>query len=151
MEGDGRWETSEAEVVIQEAVCCHCNYWPPPSRCTVIRQQFITVFSKNTITNSCCINNRFLNSPLNRRRYSDSAKGWKTEESWFSSRQWQETLIFSIEFRSALGCNSGPLNGYVGLLLRGVKRPGHEADHSPPYSNERSYTCTPPILHGEHE
>jgi hypothetical protein len=40
-----------------------------------------------------------------------------------------------------------------GALSLGVKRPGHEADHSPPSSaevkNAWSYTSTPPIrLHG---
>jgi len=42
--------------------------------------------------------------------------------------------------------------GYRGLLP-GVKRPGREADHSPPYGDEFknawSYTSTPPIrIHG---
>jgi hypothetical protein len=51
----------------------------------------------------------------------------------------------------------GPLNllpnGYWGLFPRGVKRPGREADHSPPTSADVKkmwgYTSTPPIrLHG---
>jgi hypothetical protein len=44
-------------------------------------------------------------------------------------------------------------NGYQGNLSLGVKRPGREADHSPPSSaevkNPCSYISTPPIrLHG---
>jgi hypothetical protein len=43
----------------------------------------------------------------------------------------------------------GPSNEYRGLLPRGVKRPGREADHSPPASAEVKkiwiYTSTPPI------
>jgi hypothetical protein len=40
-------------------------------------------------------------------------------------------------------------NGYLGALSLGKKRPGREADHSPPSSaevkNAWSYTSTPPI------
>jgi hypothetical protein len=44
-------------------------------------------------------------------------------------------------------------SGYQGLFLRVVKRPGREADHSPPssaeFKNAWIYTFTPPIrLHG---
>jgi hypothetical protein len=34
-------------------------------------------------------------------------------------------------------------NGYRGLFPRGVKRPGREADHSPPTSAEVKKTCKP--------
>jgi hypothetical protein len=49
----------------------------------------------------------------------------------------------------------GPLsllsNGYRGALFPGVKRPGREADHSPPTSAEVKktwvYTSTPPYVY----
>jgi hypothetical protein len=53
----------------------------------------------------------------------------------------------------ALGPTQPPIQWVPGALSLGVKRPGREADHSPPSSaevkNAWSYTSTPPIrLHG---
>jgi hypothetical protein len=55
--------------------------------------------------------------------------------------------------RTALGPNQPPIQWIPGALSLAVKRPGREADHSPPSSaevkNEWSYTSTPRIrLHG---
>jgi hypothetical protein len=51
------------------------------------------------------------------------------------------------------GLTQPPIQWVPGALSLGVKRPGREADHSPPSSaevkNGRSWTSTPPIgLHG---
>jgi hypothetical protein len=55
----------------------------------------------------------------------------------------------------ALGTTQPPIQCVPGALSLGVKRPGREADHSPPFSaevKERVELCsTPPIrLHGKH-
>jgi hypothetical protein len=55
--------------------------------------------------------------------------------------------------RPALGPTQPPIQWVSGGSFLGVKRPGREADHPPPYSAELknvwSYTSIPPlILHG---
>jgi hypothetical protein len=55
--------------------------------------------------------------------------------------------------RTSLGPTEPPIQWVPGAPSLGVKRTGHEADHSSPYSaevkNAWSYTSTPPIrLHG---
>jgi hypothetical protein len=55
--------------------------------------------------------------------------------------------------RTVLGPTQPPIQWVLGSLSPGVKRPRHEADHSPSTSagvkNAWSYTSTPPIcLHG---
>jgi hypothetical protein len=55
--------------------------------------------------------------------------------------------------RPALGPTQPPIQWVPGALSLGVKRPGREADHSPPPTTELknawSNTSTPPIrLHG---
>jgi hypothetical protein len=54
-----------------------------------------------------------------------------------------------IAFTMALGPTQPPIQWVPGALSLGVKRPGREADHSPPSSaevkNAWSYTSTPPI------
>jgi hypothetical protein len=55
--------------------------------------------------------------------------------------------------RTALGPTQPPIQWVPGALSLGVKRPGREADHSPPTSaevkNAWSYTSTPTIrFHG---
>jgi hypothetical protein len=55
---------------------------------------------------------------------------------------------FSMSFRLGLGPTQPPIQWVPGTLFLGVKRPGHEADHSPPTTAEvkkiRIYTSTPP-------
>jgi hypothetical protein len=52
--------------------------------------------------------------------------------------------------RTALGPTHPPSQWVPGTLSLGIKRPGHEADHSPSscaeVKDEWSYTSTPPIL-----
>jgi hypothetical protein len=62
---------------------------------------------------------------------------------------------FSLHHRDQNGCGAYPASYPVGTgtLSLGIKRPGREADHSPPsgaeIKNAWSYTFTPPIcLHG---
>jgi hypothetical protein len=57
--------------------------------------------------------------------------------------------IFTTASRTALGPTQPPIRWVPGALYLGIKRPGREADHSPPSSaevkNAWRYTCTPPI------
>jgi hypothetical protein len=60
---------------------------------------------------------------------------------------------FSTASRKALGLTQPPIQWEPGALSLGLRRPGREANHSPPSSaevkNAWSYTSTPPIrLHG---
>jgi hypothetical protein len=58
------------------------------------------------------------------------------------------TYLFSMSSRPALGPTQPPIQWVPWTLSPGVKRPGHEADHSPPTSAEVKkmwiYTSTPP-------
>jgi hypothetical protein len=68
----------------------------------------------------------------------------------FKSRQGLGIYLFTTVSIPALGLLSNRVQGALSL---GVKRPGHEADHLPPSSDEVknawSYTFTSPIrLHG---
>jgi hypothetical protein len=57
-------------------------------------------------------------------------------------------ITFSTSSRPALGSTQPPIPWILGVLSPGVKRPGREADHSPPASTEVKktwiYTSTPP-------
>jgi hypothetical protein len=57
------------------------------------------------------------------------------------------------QIKTALGPTQPPIQWVRGALSLGIKRPGREADHSPPSSaevkNTWSFTSTPPMcLHG---
>jgi hypothetical protein len=66
----------------------------------------------------------------------------------FETQQWLG-IFFTTMSRPALGPTQPPSQWVPGALSLGVKRPGHEADHSPPscaeVKNAWSYTSTPPI------
>jgi hypothetical protein len=81
------------------------------------------------------------------------ATGWATRVLGFDSRRGLGIFLFTITSRTALGPTHPPIQWVPGALPLGVKRPGREADHSPPSSaevkNTWSYISTPPIrLHG---
>jgi hypothetical protein len=58
-------------------------------------------------------------------------------------------FLFSTVSRTDLGPTQPPIQWVPQALFLGIKRPGREADHSPPSSadvkNAWSYTSTPPI------
>jgi hypothetical protein len=61
-------------------------------------------------------------------------------------------LLFSIASRPALGPAQPPIQWVLRALYPGLKRPGREADHSPPCSAKvRNTGAIPPLsicLHG---
>jgi hypothetical protein len=54
----------------------------------------------------------------------------------FVSRRGQGIFLFTAVSRTALGPTQPPIQWVPGSLSLGVKRPGREADHSPPSSAE---------------
>jgi len=71
----------------------------------------------------------------------------------FNSWRGLGIFLFTTVSRTAVGSTQPPIQRLPGALSLGVKRPGREADHSPPFSaevnNTWSYIPTPPIrLHG---
>jgi hypothetical protein len=59
-----------------------------------------------------------------------------------------KNFLFSTSSRPVLGLTQPPIQWVLGALSPGVKRPGREADHSPPINAEIKkmwiYTSTPP-------
>jgi hypothetical protein len=66
-------------------------------------------------------------------RYSDGLWAGRPR---FDSRQVQEILLSSTASRSALGPTQPPIQWVPGTHSTEVKRPGREADHSPPPTAE---------------
>jgi hypothetical protein len=69
------------------------------------------------------------------------------------SRRGLRIFLFTAVSRLALGPTQPPIQWVPGALSRGVKRPGREADHSPPSSAEvkesvKLYLHSPIRLHG---
>jgi hypothetical protein len=54
----------------------------------------------------------------------------------FDFRQGREILLYSSASRPALGPTQPPIQRVPGVLSPVVKRPGYEANHSPPSSAE---------------
>jgi hypothetical protein len=82
-----------------------------------------------------------------RSRYSDWLRtGRRRDRS--SSPGRVKNFLFSTSSRPALGPTQPPNQWVPGVLSPGVKRPGNEADHSPPTSAEVKkmwiYTSNPP-------
>jgi hypothetical protein len=63
-------------------------------------------------------------------------------------RRRRKYIIHIYMDRSAMGPTQPPIQWAPGALFSGLKWPGSETDHSPPFSddvkNARSYTFTPP-------
>jgi hypothetical protein len=59
-------------------------------------------------------------------------KGWRTGVLGFDSRWTLGIFLFTTASRTALGPTQPPSQWVPGTLSLGVKRPGHEAHHSPP-------------------
>jgi hypothetical protein len=64
------------------------------------------------------------------------ATGWTIGDLGFDSRRGLGIFHFTTASRTALGPTQPPIQCVPGSLSLGVKRPGLEADHSPPSSAE---------------
>jgi hypothetical protein len=62
--------------------------------------------------------------------------GWTIGVLGFDSRRGLGIFLFTTVSRTALGPTQLPIRWVPGALSLGVKRPGREADHSPPSSAE---------------
>jgi hypothetical protein len=87
------------------------------------------------------------------RQLSGIALGYELDVRGFESRQRLGIFLYITASRLSLGPTQPPVQWVTGTLPLEVKRPGREADHSPPSSaevkNAWSYTSTPTIcLHG---
>jgi hypothetical protein len=67
-------------------------------------------------------------------RYSDWATGWTIGVLGINSRRGMGIFLFTIASRTALGPTQPPIQWVPGAFSMRVKRPGREADHSPPSS-----------------
>jgi hypothetical protein len=81
------------------------------------------------------------------------ALGCGLDDRGFDSRQGLVIFLFTTVFRLVLRPTQPPIQWVPGALTLGVKRPGCEADNSPPssaeFKNAWSYTSSPPVrLHG---
>jgi hypothetical protein len=63
------------------------------------------------------------------------ATGWTTKGLMLSSGR-VKNFLFSMSSWLALGSTQPPIQWAPGALSPGIKRPGREADHSPPASDE---------------
>jgi hypothetical protein len=64
------------------------------------------------------------------------ALGCGLDDRRFESQQWVGIYVFTTASRSTLGPTQPPIQWVPGALSLRVKRPGREADHSPPSSAE---------------
>jgi hypothetical protein len=62
--------------------------------------------------------------------------GWMIGVLGFDSWQGLGIFLFTTASRTALGPTQPPIQWVLGALSPGIKRPGREADHSPPSSAE---------------
>jgi hypothetical protein len=67
---------------------------------------------------------------------SGTALGYGLDDQWFESRQGLGIFLFTTASRLAMVPTQTPIQWVPGALSLGVKRPGREADHSPPSSAE---------------
>jgi hypothetical protein len=76
-----------------------------------------------------------------------TATEWITEGSELSSSG-VKNFLFSMLSKPTLGSSQLPIQWVPGALSQGVKRPGPEADHSPPASAEvKKCGSTHPLPH----
>jgi hypothetical protein len=72
------------------------------------------------------------------------ALGYGLDDRGFEFRQGLGIFLFTTASRMALGPTQPPIQWVPGALSLEVKRPGREADHSPPSSTEvkNAWSCT---------
>jgi hypothetical protein len=75
-----------------------------------------------------------------------NATGWTIEVLGLDSRRGQGIFLFTTASRTALELSQPRIQWVPGDLSLGVKRPGREADHSPPSNAEIKMSGTIPPL-----
>jgi hypothetical protein len=75
--------------------------------------------------------------------------GWTIGVLGFDSRRGLGIFLFTTASRTALGPTQPPIQWVPAALSLGVKRPGREADHSPPSSIEVK-ECVELYLHSQY-
>jgi hypothetical protein len=75
-----------------------------------------------------------------------TAIGLRARRPAFDFRQGKEILLFSTVSRRVLGPTQPPIRRVPATLSPGLKRPGREADHSPPTSAEAKNSGAIPVL-----
>jgi hypothetical protein len=79
------------------------------------------------------------------RRVTFNQLAWQSPKSWAGT---VKNFLLSTSSRPVLGFTQVPIQCVPRALSQGVRRPGREADHSPPASAEVKkmwiYTTTPP-------
>jgi hypothetical protein len=68
--------------------------------------------------------------------YEEVSTGWTIGVLGFASRRGLGIFLFTIASRTALRPTQPPIHWVPEALSLGVKRPGREANHSPPSSAE---------------
>jgi hypothetical protein len=79
---------------------------------------------------------------------SQDSDGLRAGRPGFDSRQGQEIFLYSTASRQVLGSTQPPTQWVPGLFPWGIKRPGSEADYSPPTIDEvKNGGAVPPLPH----
>jgi hypothetical protein len=87
----------------------------------------------------------FLQEPRYLSRYSDGLRAGRPE---FDSPQGQEIFLYSTASRPAVGSTQPPMQWVLESVSPGLRRSGHEADHSPLSVAEiKNGGAIPPLLH----
>jgi hypothetical protein len=132
---------------------------PPQIRTLILTKLVITVEQSSAIfvpgVSSTCMSYVFYVSICycwNRDSEVSIATGYGLDDQGVrvSSPAGLKNFQFTMLSRSALRSTQSPIQWVLGALSPGVKRPGREADHSPPASAEVKkmwvYTSTPPYV-----
>jgi hypothetical protein len=95
----------------------------------------------------------YVGMPFYNKMLSGTALDYGLDDRGFDFRQGLGIFLFTTASRPALGPTQPPIQWVPGAVSLGIKRPGCEADHTPPSSaevkNAWSYTSTLPVrLHG---
>jgi len=104
----------------------------------VFRLEFSAGYIYTSPTRATCSAHTILYGDFNKSRDSSLLQRWTTD--WmtggFESRQGLGMFLFTTSSRTTLGPTKHPIQWVPGTLPLRVKRPGLEANHSPPSSAE---------------
>jgi hypothetical protein len=93
-----------------------------------------TYYSRNNFSEICLFN--FIMRAMIAQSVKRWATGWTIGVLGFDSLRGLGIFLFTTASRTALGPTQPPIQWVPGALSQGLKRPGREADHSPPSTAE---------------